>query len=915
MESSMTKRSTAIHSRWMLLAALLLASAVMLLTASHYAFASEPNAGGQGSLQSTALTTAASESAATPIEPGDYYIFRADAQDKAIDVSGGSKRDTANIQLYEGNATKAQIWRVSYDKQGRYTFINVGSGKALDAAGARMANGTNIHQYRTNGTLAQKWLIEPVSGGYRIVSSKNHSYVLDCYGARKSNGTNIQLYRWNNTVAQKFVFLKVNQKVKGGRTVPDGMYTIGSKVSANKVADVSGASTSLAANVQLYTANGTTAQRWKVTYGKDGYYTIECMCSGMLLDVAGAKKTPSGNIWQYKANGTAAQKWAITENKDGTYSLICACNGLAASVAGGKNANGANIQTAIPNASNAQKFVFTQISAVDTGVYALYTKLGSGGQTAGIRGESIASGAPAELQNASSALGQRFYIRNLGGGYYSLQSLASGQYITDEGGKVVQRPKGKSGTLSKQQQWRITVKGGGILITNASTGRAITVSGGKEASGAALVAQSSKGSTAQLFRVVRQSLIIQPGVYTLVTHAGNLCVDAKSGSWAAGTNAWMYTPNNTNAQKFTFVHAGSGYYWIYMALTGNRLTAAATAKNGVANVSIEAAKSGDAQLWKVTLTDSGIEITNKMNGGVLAFSGKTVAGSNVCTTKSKGGAAQLWRLQATTVNAGDNGSMKNLVGEIPGKVGSGIRLDAKGRSYSMSNSAYRRVVNALQNAWGNGCDVGFAMIDMETGMTVSLDGDRRMKGASTFKAAYVTYIFQDLLDKGRVSLGDVRWLMEETIVNSNNDTYRQLRSMYGTSGFKAWLNTVGLGYLASEYYPSMTAKELALIWTKLYAYENSGGRYTWLWRQTFNHSYYSCIREALSGSNTVYSKPGWVPWYEGYAALNDGAIVVDSSGRAYVLVILSDVNCYGDQWIIRGLASALNSVHREMPAA
>ena len=878
--------------------------------------AAGPAGGGQGTGASTTLTTSASTpSAKTPIEPGDYYIIRANAQGRAIDVSGASGRDGANIQLYQTNDTKAQLWRISYDKQGRYTIENAGSGKALDAAGGRMANGTNIWQYRKNGTAAQQWYIESVKGGFSIVSAKNRSFVVDCAGGKTGNGTNIQLYLSNGTAAQKFLFVNANPKVRSERTVPDGIYTIGSKVGANKMVDVSGASTSNQANVQLYQGNGTAAQRWKVAYGKDGYYTVECLCSGLVLDVAGAKKTPGGNVWQYKSNGTKAQKWAISKNSDGTYSLVSACNGLALSVAGGKNANGANIQTAMKGGATAQKFMLTQVQPLDNGVYTFYTKLGSSNLAMGVKGESVGSGAQMQIQAGGGAVGQRFYVRNEGKGLFSLQSLASGQYVTDENGKMLQRPRGKSGALANQQLWRVGVKSGGVVFTNAGTGRAIAVSGGKAANGAALIAERSTGSAAQTFRTERHSLLVDPGNYTLYTRAGNLCLDVSGGSWASGANAQIYTPNNTNAQKFTFVNAGSGYYWICMALSGTRLTAGAPARNGVANVSLQKAQSGDAQLWKVALTDAGIQITSKRTGGVLTFTGKTASGANVCTTRASGGATQLWRLQATAVNAQDSGSMSKLVNSINGHIGGGVKLDAKGHSYSMSGSAWKNLSNAINYAWRQGDNVGFVMMDIGTGMTVSLDGDRRMRGASTIKAAYVTYVIQDLLETGRVSFGSVRWLIEQTIVDSNNDTYSQLRGMYGNSGFRAWLNTVGLGYLADESYPSMTAKELALIWTKLYAYETGGGRYTWFWRQTFNHSYFSCIREALSGWNTVYSKPGWVPWYAGYAALNDAAIVIDSSGRPYILAILSDVYCYGDQWIIRGIANALDGVHREMPAA
>lgn len=117
-----------------------------------------------------------------PIEQGDYYILRSDTNTQVLDVADGSKKNGANVQLYSSNKTPAQLWRVSYDSAGLYTFVNAKSGKVLDVQFAKTKNGTNVWQYNKNNTLAQKWHVVEDNGFYRIESALNRAYVLDCRG-------------------------------------------------------------------------------------------------------------------------------------------------------------------------------------------------------------------------------------------------------------------------------------------------------------------------------------------------------------------------------------------------------------------------------------------------------------------------------------------------------------------------------------------------------------------------------------------------------------------------------------------------------------------------------------------------------------------------------------------------------------
>lgn len=123
-----------------------------------------------------------------------------------MDVSGASRSNYGNVQIWAGNGTNAQKWKVTHDSNGYVTLTSVNSGKVLDVNGGVSANGTNVQQYDSNGTYAQKWIaVKNSDGSYTFQSALAGNIVLDVSGASTSNGANVQLYAANGTNAQKWV--------------------------------------------------------------------------------------------------------------------------------------------------------------------------------------------------------------------------------------------------------------------------------------------------------------------------------------------------------------------------------------------------------------------------------------------------------------------------------------------------------------------------------------------------------------------------------------------------------------------------------------------------------------------------------------------------------------------------------------
>lgn len=123
-----------------------------------------------------------------------------------MDVSGASRSNYGNVQIWAGNGTNAQKWKVTHDSNGYVTLASVNSGKVLDVNGGVSANGTNVQQYDSNGTYAQKWIaVKNSDGSYTFQSALAENVVLDVNGGSSANGTNVQLYTSNGTNAQKWV--------------------------------------------------------------------------------------------------------------------------------------------------------------------------------------------------------------------------------------------------------------------------------------------------------------------------------------------------------------------------------------------------------------------------------------------------------------------------------------------------------------------------------------------------------------------------------------------------------------------------------------------------------------------------------------------------------------------------------------
>lgn len=304
------------------------------------------------------------------ISDGTYYITSSKNTSYTLDVSGGSKVDFGNIQLYQYNGTVAQGWKISHDAHGYVTFINVGSNRAIDLFKGTATNWQNVNQYSSNGTYAQKWIVTNEGNGFKIMSAIDTNYVLDIASGKVHNSSNIQVYKSNDTAAQRWYFntfesprQKLDNMAKQyNAEIEETTYVISNFANPNYTIDVSMASKSNYANVWLFNSNNTAAQKWTVKKDSVGYITFINVGSNKALDVQKAVAKSGTNIWQYESNGTYAQKWIAKKNTDGSLTFVSALDpNYVLDISSGKVVNYQNIQLYQSNGTNAQKFKLTKI--------------------------------------------------------------------------------------------------------------------------------------------------------------------------------------------------------------------------------------------------------------------------------------------------------------------------------------------------------------------------------------------------------------------------------------------------------------------------------------------------------------------------------------------------------------------------
>ena len=428
---------------------------------------------------------------------GTYRIASYSDFKYGLEVANKSTANEANVQLNEYSGSDNQKFQVTFSGD-HYSIQAVHSGKNLDLYQGRTVAGTNIQQYAANSTIAQKWILKEAGEGAYYIVNGNGLYV-DITSGKVANGTNIQGYTGNQSAAQKWYFIAVN----GNQSIPDGDYQIHNAKNYTFGVDESTVSSKSGGNVHLWTLGNADNQKWAVKYLGDGYYSIRAKHSGQALNVKDSAYKGYANIQQYPYNdGDASSMWMLKDAGNGSFYVVNK-NGLFLDIYNGEIKNGTNLGGWSGNSTDNQKWKFVAVNGTQTIEDGCYNIRCAGNKSLGLDVEAVSTEncANVHIWTIGSGNNQRWNVKHLGSGYYSITAVHSGKALDVANGGInnnnnIQQYT-NSATSNDAQQWIIKEAGNGEYYIINKKGLFLDVAGGTMANGTNVQGYVGNRSVAQ----------------------------------------------------------------------------------------------------------------------------------------------------------------------------------------------------------------------------------------------------------------------------------------------------------------------------------------------------------------------------------------------------------------------------------
>lgn len=578
-----------------------------------------------------------------------------------LDIPGGAASAGKKLQLYSGNKTNAQVWRVSHDQNGFVVIASV-KGCTLDVSGGNASNRNPVQLWSDNGTLAQRWIaIKETDGSYTLISALNQSFAIDVSGGVAANGSAVQLYETNGTAAQRWVLTpaKTEQQQLDDRAaahladLPDGTYAM--LASSDSFALIAGGG-SLSFDRFGYSG----VQTFDVSTTENGYRTIAIHGAGAVLDAAGGNDANGTKLQTYAANGTKAQKWII--EKDGErFRIVSALNGQkVADVPGGSIASGAGLQLYSANGTAAQSFYFVDPTAVRSeldklasdnrevvkdGDYAIAAGPDLSRMVLDVTGGSASNGANVQIYQSNTTAAQRWGVSHDDDGYLTITNVKSGKVLDVSAGSTCLGTNVQQytacGDANYAQKWIAVPNGDGSvrLLSAVWQQRTLDVAGGSLNSQTNVQLYTSNGTAAQRFSFIATNPasvdpcddILKDKGWCVISPSANgaVALDVAGGSLKNGGNVQTYSCNGTLSQLFKAEYR-DGYYVLRNAGSGKVLDVAAGDVVPGTNVQQWDESPNDNQLFSVVVNEDGsYSFINKATGLMLAVSGSNLVAAIV----------------------------------------------------------------------------------------------------------------------------------------------------------------------------------------------------------------------------------------------------------------------------------------------
>ena len=247
---------------------------------------------------------------------------------------------------------------------------------------------------------------------------------------------------------------------------------------------------------------------------------------------------------------------------------------------------------------------------------------------------------------------------------------------------------------------------------------------------------------------------------------------------------------------------------------------------------------------------------------------------------------------------------------------------------SVTNDKIAPLRHATDSIEDAGYKVGYVLLDVNTGATISYNADTAFYSASSLKGPYVAALARYGLGDGIESLSG---LVSATIEQSDNAAYAILRGSNGndamqqlvdeagaeslpvtaaTSVVDAAMQTQSVASIADNNYEFVTPNQLLSMWVlcgQYLASDEPGAAYL---AGEFAIPETSAIRYVGRAFGGTWSKAGWYPNDGGpYSATVDAGVVREGTGDV-VLVVMT--NKGSDFSVIDSIALELLELHEHM---
>ena len=622
------------------------------------------------------------------ISDGIYEIKSNIGTNMYLDIHGASTENEANVEVFEKNNNDNQKYKVTYSN-GYYTITSVHSKKSLDVYDNGKRDGTNVQQYTLGeNSDNQKWVIKEAGNGkYNIISKSSGSYL----NVDEEN-KNVQIYSSSGEGRsnEKFEFEKVLDD-------ENSCYEIETAMNSNMCLDIAGASKENGANVQIWDKGNTEAnnQKFEFTRTNDGYYTIKALHSGNVLDVYGNYKTNGTKVEQFQSNNQDNQKWTIKAVGNDYYNIISKSSELCMDIHGASTEKGTNVEIFQTNEGANQKFKLNKLGKIETppkvdtqptppagqeeqqklteGVYKIKSAVNDNMVfDIDMSNSGYETGANLQMYADCNAKNQKFYVKDLGNGYYTIKAIHSKQVLDvfgaykENGTNVTQFTE----TNSDNQQWKIKSAGNGYYnIISKCNDLYLDIYGGNVVNMANVQMFQSNGETWQKFRFEpTEYQEIDEGTYEIQTYTNtDLLIDIAGASLADGAKAQLWQRGDTEDvknQRFKVTYdSNTKEYTMTVERSGKALDVpAATGSVGTAIQQYTPNNDSKAQKWKIVdLQDGTYNIVSQCGGYYLDVQGSNVVkGAQIQLNNKNGKDSQRFKF----VKPGSGGKYPDIENAI-----------------------------------------------------------------------------------------------------------------------------------------------------------------------------------------------------------------------------------------------------------